>query len=102
MPLVGKIDIALKFSQMPNKIKDSGVDKEFLLNAEGKEVTIRVNNKLFQKLQQANEKYPSWVALVEGKMGHATDKGFVVEEASLQVFEKKPKLVDSHLDSLSK
>lgn len=91
MSLIGKIDIALKFSEMPNQIIDHGAHKEFLLNADGTEVIISLQNKLFQRLQQANEKYPSWVALVEGKMGPSTDRGFILNNAGLQVFEKKPK-----------
>lgn len=96
MPIIGKIDVALKISQMPNEIKDSGSDKEFLLNADGIEISVKLHNKLFQRLQQTSEKYPSWVALIEGKMGNPTDKGFILDDAKIQVFEKKPKLVENN------
>jgi hypothetical protein len=32
-----------------------------------------------------------WVAAIAGKMGEPTDRGFVLNEPSIQVFEKKPK-----------
>lgn len=94
MSLTGKIDITLKFSQLPNQIIDSSSDKEFLLNADGTEVTVRLNSNLFQRLEHANQRYSSWVALLEGKMGASTEKGFVLDEPKIQVFEKKTKAVE--------
>ena len=32
-----------------------------------------------------------WVAAIAGQMGEKTDKGFVLKEPNIQVFEKKPK-----------
>jgi hypothetical protein len=32
-----------------------------------------------------------WVAAIAGKMGEPTDRGFVLNEPAIQVFEKKPK-----------
>jgi hypothetical protein len=94
MSLTGKIDITLKFSQTPNQITDYSSDKEFLLNADGSEVTVRLNSKLFQHLEQANNIYPSWVCLLEGKMGASTEKGFLLDEPKIQVFEKKAKVIE--------
>ena len=96
MSLNGKIDITLKFSQLPNQIIDYSSDKEFLLNADGTEVTVRLSSHLFQRLEQANQRYSSWVCLLEGKMGASTEKGFVLDEPKIQVFEKKPKVVEGN------
>jgi len=46
---------------------------------------------LLLKPQDAQETFPLWVAAIAGKMGQATEKGFVLAEANIQVFEKKPK-----------
>ena len=32
-----------------------------------------------------------WVTAIGGKMGELTDNGFVLNEPSIQVFERKPK-----------
>ena len=46
---------------------------------------------LFKKLEDAQANYPQWVAAIAGKMGEATETGFVLFEPNIQVFEKKPK-----------
>jgi hypothetical protein len=42
-------------------------------------------------LEDAQANYPQWVAAIAGKMGEATETGFVLLEPNIQVFEKKPK-----------
>ena len=32
-----------------------------------------------------------WVGAIAGKFGAATEKGFILDQPSIQVFEKKPK-----------
>ena len=92
MSLTGKIDISLKFSELPNKVIEiSPKTKQFFLNADNVEVSVTLDSKLFQRLEQAHKSFPSWVALLEGKMGQATEKGFILDEPKLQVFEKKLK-----------
>ena len=46
---------------------------------------------MFKKLEDAQANFPMWVAAVAGKMGQPTEKGFVLAEPNIQVFEKKPK-----------
>ena len=55
--------------------------------------TATVKPKVFKKLQDAQANYPQWVAAIAGKLGNPTDKGFVLDEPNIQVFEKKPKEV---------
>jgi hypothetical protein len=50
-----------------------------------------VKPKVFKKLEDAQANYPQWVAAIAGKMGEATETGFVLLEPNIQVFEKKPK-----------
>jgi hypothetical protein len=52
-----------------------------------------VKPKVFKKLEDAQANYPQWVAAIAGKMGEATETGFVLLEPNIQVFEKKPKEV---------
>jgi len=46
---------------------------------------------VFKKLEDAQANFPMWVAAIAGKMGEATETGFVLIEPNIQVFEKKPK-----------
>ncbi len=92
MPLLGKMEITIKVSEFPADIKTVANGwKEFIVDAGGREVTIAVRPKLFAKLEQAQQNFPAWVAAIAGKMGQATEKGFILDEPNIQVFEKKPK-----------
>lgn len=44
---------------------------------------------MFKKLEQAQENYPQWVAVIAGIMGDKTESGFVLKEPNVQTFEKK-------------
>ena len=48
---------------------------------------------LYNPLQDVKASYPPWVAPIAGKLGNLTDKGFVLDELNIQVFEKKLKEV---------
>jgi hypothetical protein len=41
--------------------------------------------------RDAQANFPMWVAAISGQTGKATANGFVLEQTSIQVFEKKPK-----------
>ncbi|HCF26785.1 MAG TPA: hypothetical protein DEV81_06155, partial [Cyanobacteria bacterium UBA11049] len=43
------------------------------------------------KLETANTTYAEWIAAISGKMGATTADGFVLENATVQVFERKSK-----------
>ena len=54
-------------------------------------VRVTVKPKVFKKLEQAQADYPMWVAAITGKIGERFDGGFVLDQPSIQVFERKPK-----------
>ncbi len=62
-----------------------------MVDADGREISITVKTRVFTKLEEAQKSYPQWVAAITGKLGEVTQKGLVLAEASVQVFEKKPK-----------
>ncbi len=92
MPTSGKLEITIKINEFPadTKTVENGW-KEFDLDCDGQLVTVKVKPKVFKKLEQAQENYPMWVAAIAGKMGTLTETGFVLEQPSIQVFERKPK-----------
>lgn len=88
----GKLEITIKINEMPldTRTVENGW-REFDLDCSGQLVTIKVKPKVYKKLEAAQESYPMWVAAIAGKMGEATRDGFLLDQASIQVFERKPK-----------
>ncbi len=92
MITLGKMDITIKITEIPKGIKTgTNGEKEFLIDAEGREITITVKSKVFKKLEEAQANFPQWVAAITGKMGQPTPNGFILENPGIQVFEKKQK-----------
>ncbi|KAF0247463.1 MAG: fertility inhibition FinO-like protein [bacterium] len=89
--LEGKIDVTIKFSQLPTEVKDNGNNKEFTLISDNQAVSISLPERLFKKITYTANSFSSWVAIIEGKMGASTDNGFFLIEPKVQAFEKKPK-----------
>ena len=89
-PTPAKMDVVLKFSELPKARFGAGV-VSFALDAEGCVILIEVKRKTWLKLETAVAEWPEWVAVVQGKMGEPFDGGFQLREPGLQVFEKKPK-----------
>ncbi|MEW6737490.1 MAG: fertility inhibition FinO-like protein [Acidobacteriota bacterium] len=102
MPIAGKLEITIKINEFPADTKTVANGwKEFVIDASGCEITVTVRPKMFNKLEQAHQQYPSWVAAIAGKMGKATEKGFVLDEPAIQVFERKPKTAETEATSES-
>ena len=94
MPIPGRLEVTVKFSQMPTEVQtDQNGWKTFILEAEGgMQVSVTLKPKVFRKLEEAQANYTSgWVAAASGKFGQVTAHGFVLGEPNLQVFERKPK-----------
>ncbi len=92
MATQGKLELTIKISEFPADVKtvENGW-KSFEIDCDGRIVSLTVKPKVFKKLEQAQTDYPMWVAAIAGKMGEPTEKGFVLNEPAIQVFEKKPK-----------
>ena len=92
MPVVGKMEVIIKISEFPEDVKTVTNNwKEFVVEADGKQITITAKPKMFTKIEQAKQQFPQWVAAINGKIGDMNEKGFSLVDASIQVFEKKPK-----------
>lgn len=92
MPTPGKLELTIKINSFPASVRtlENGLS-EFDIDTGDQIVTIAVKPKIFKKLQQAQENYPQWVAAIAGQMGEKTEKGFVLKEPNIQVFERRPK-----------
>ncbi len=91
MSIAAKMEIVLKFSELPEAETVENGWQYFELDSDGIIVSITVKPKIFKKLTTAAENYPLWVAAISGKMGESTENGFKLENPAIQVFEKKPK-----------
>ena len=91
MPVTGKLELTIKISELPNADTVENGWKSFEIDCDGQIVSVTVKPKVWKKLEDAQANFPMWVAAVAGKMGQPIEKGFVLAEASIQVFEKKPK-----------
>ena len=92
MATQGKLELTIKISEFPADVKtiENGW-KSFEIDCNGQIVSVTVKPKVFKKLEQAQTDYPMWVAAIAGKMGEPTERGFILNEPAIQVFEKKPK-----------
>jgi hypothetical protein len=92
MPTAGKMELTIKINELPADVQavENGW-KQFELDCDGQLVRVTVKPKVFKKLEQAQADYPMWVAAIAGKMGEQFDGGFVLDQPSIQVFERKPK-----------
>ena len=91
MTVSGKLELTIKISELPNADTVENGWKSFEIDCDGQIVSVTVKPKVWKKLEDAQTNFPMWVAAIAGKMGQPTEKGFVLAEASIQVFEKKPK-----------
>ena len=86
------MEITIKISQFPTDVKTvTNGWKQFVVDADGCEISITVRPKVFTKLEDAQKNYPQWVAAITGKLGEVTPKGLTLAEPTIQAFEKKPK-----------
>jgi hypothetical protein len=92
MPVLGKIEITIKINEFPVDVQTvQNGWKQFEIDCDGRIVSVTVKPKVFKKLEEARDTYPLWVAAIRGTMGELTDKGFVLEQPSIQVFERQAK-----------
>ena len=91
MAIATKIQVTCKISEVPPYKTVEGRMEFFL--AEGERVlTVRVKPKQFKKL--TSHGYKQWVAAISGSLGPATETGFELVNASIQVFERKAKVTE--------
>lgn len=91
MTVNGKLELTIKINELPNATIVENGWQSFEIDCDGQIVSVTVKPKVWKKLEDAQTNFPMWVAAIAGKMGQPTEKGFVLAEANIQVFEKKPK-----------
>lgn len=91
MTVSGKLEVTIKISELPEAKTVENNWKHFEVDCDGQLVSITVKPKIWKKLEEAQSNFPLWVAAIAGQIGDKTDKGFVLNNPNIQVFERKPK-----------
>ena len=86
-----KISLTCKLNQVPSHRELSDKRIEFYLkDGESDRIfTVQMKPKMFKKL--SDHGFADWVAAITGEIGAATETGFELINAAVQVFEKKTK-----------
>jgi hypothetical protein len=83
MPTTGKLELTIKINELPQAKTLQNGWQSFELDCDDQIVSVSVKPKIWKKLTDAQANFSMWVAAIAN--------GFVLEQPSIQVFEKKPK-----------
>jgi len=87
----GRLELTIKITELPPAKTIENGWQQFDIDCGDRIVSVTLKPKIWKKLTDAAASYPQWVAAITGKMGDVTEKGFVLSEPNIQVFEKKVK-----------
>ena len=79
MSIPGKLEATIKISELPTPETVENGWQQFILDCDGRAVSVTVKPKVWKKLTTADEQYESWVAAVTGRIGELTPEGFVLK-----------------------
>ena len=91
MTIAGKLDLVIKISELPESQTLKDGSQSFEVDCGGRIVSVTVKQKKWKKIPEAQANFPMWVGAIAGTMGESTPTGFILDNASIQIFEKKPK-----------
>jgi len=91
----GKLELTIKLSTLP-QVKQVEGWCHFKIDCDKRVFQVSVKQKQWSKLETASATYPQWIAAIAGQMGAATADGFVLEQPSIQVFERKVREAEPH------
>ena len=101
MATATKAQVTCKFSEVPRHRELPDKQVEFFLRdgesesfAPGVRIfTVKMKTKMFKKL--TDHGFADWIAAITGEMGPATETGFELVNASVQIFERKAREADT-------
>jgi ProP effector len=85
-----RLEVMVKIYELPSNAKTVENEwKRFFVQTPHYRIQVTVRPKTWNKLQQAAKEYPAWVAQIKGQIGKKIPRGFILEQATLQIFRKK-------------
>jgi hypothetical protein len=93
MSVQGKLEVTIKINRLPAEITtDKNGWKEFDVDFGKRGARVSLRPRMWNRIEQAANTYPHWIAVITGQMGDDIGKGvFKLLEPNLQVFEYTPK-----------
>ena len=101
MATAAKISLTCKLSEVPKhrELADKRIEF-FLQDGDSDRIfTVQMKPKMFKKL--TDHGFSDWIAAITGEMGPATETGFELVNASVQVFERKAREADARAEAKS-
>ena len=65
--------------------------RTFVVEGDNYQARVMLKPRFWSKIESASKDYPSWIAVITGKISKLKDNCFEMPQASAQVFEKKVK-----------
>ncbi|MEW6495329.1 MAG: fertility inhibition FinO-like protein, partial [Cyanobacteriota bacterium] len=75
----GKLEVVVKINELPQfkTVENNWI--QFQVDCDGRIMTATVKPKVWKKLTDAQENYPSWVGAIAATLGQQTENGFILE-----------------------
>lgn len=90
MPIPGKIEVTIKINQVPTEVTTNKHGwSEFKIDCGGRVVSVSLRPRMWNKIKEAPDQWPLWLATISGTMGPSQGQGFTLAEPAVQVFERK-------------
>lgn len=87
----GRLELTIKINELPSPETVENGWQQFDIDCDGVVFQVTVRPKIWRRLEEADKNYPMWVAAVTGKLGKKTENGYLLDQPSIQAFERKPK-----------
>jgi len=87
----GNMEVILKISELPEAIVVQNYWRAFVVEGDNYQARVMLKPRFWNKIEKASKDYPSWIAVITGKISKLKDNCFEMPQASAQVFEKKVK-----------
>ena len=87
----GNMEVTLKISELSEAVIVQNDWRAFVVEGDNYQARVMLKPRFWSKIEKASKDYPSWIAVITGKISKLKDNCFEMPQASAQVFEKKAK-----------
>lgn len=92
----GRMELTLKINVLPQDVRVVNGMSQFIVQVDSKPIKVCLRHKGWSKIEKAPSEYSTWIALIRGKIGAATEnQGFEMVDPMIQIFERKISSEDS-------
>ncbi|MFE4106982.1 hypothetical protein [Almyronema epifaneia] len=85
----GRAEVSIKFTGIPMTRQLANSRQQIEVFCEGYTFVAAIKNKTWQKFLQSAKEFPAWAGGLSGKLGEQHGATIYLEEAGLQIYEKK-------------